>query len=69
VEQAQTDDYDFVFDKSGMSTSQVPFILFAKDAYDITATILTDLNKDAPADFVPVSPDDLPALPEAGGGE
>jgi Skp family chaperone for outer membrane proteins len=47
-EQAKTDNYDYVFDKSGLSTSQVPILLYTKDATDITAGILKDLNKDAP---------------------
>lgn len=47
-ELAKSEDYDYVFDKSGMSTSQVPFLLYTKDATDITATLLEDLNKDAP---------------------
>lgn len=47
-EQAKTDNYDYVFDKSGLSTSQVPFLLYTKDATDITAGLLVDLNKDAP---------------------
>jgi outer membrane protein len=50
VEKAKTDDFDYVFDKSGLSTSQVPFLLYTKDATDITAALLTDLNKDAPAE-------------------
>ena len=41
--------YDYVFDKSGLSTSQVPFLLYTKDATDITAGLLGVLNKDAPA--------------------
>lgn len=49
-EQAKTEDYDYVFDRSGLSTSQVPFLLFTKDATDITPTLLKDLNKDAPAE-------------------
>ena len=52
-EQAKTDDYDYVFDKSGLSTSQVPFLLYTKDATDITAGLLKDLNKDAPAESAP----------------
>lgn len=47
-ELAKSEDYDYVFDKSGMSTSQVPFLLYTKDATDITGTLLEDLNKDAP---------------------
>lgn len=46
-DQAKTDDYDYVFDKSGLSASQVPFLLYTKDAADITPSLLTQLNKDA----------------------
>lgn len=63
-EQAKTDDYDYVFDKSGLSTSQVPFLLYTKDATDITAGLLKDLNKGAPADFKPSEEEVAPA-PEA----
>jgi outer membrane protein len=49
-EQAKLENYDYVFDKSGLSTSQVPFLLYTKDATDITAGLLKDLNKDAPAE-------------------
>ncbi|MFZ9937809.1 MAG: OmpH family outer membrane protein [Luteolibacter sp.] len=52
-EQAKVENYDYVFDKSGLSTSQVPFLLYTKDATDITANLLKGLNKDAPADFKP----------------
>ena len=48
-DRAKADDYDYVFDKSGMSTSQVPFLLYTKDATDITGGLLGVLNKDAPA--------------------
>ncbi|NNC90791.1 MAG: OmpH family outer membrane protein [Akkermansiaceae bacterium] len=47
-ERAKSDDYDYVFDKSGLSTSQVPFLLYTKDATDVTPGLLTELNKDAP---------------------
>jgi Skp family chaperone for outer membrane proteins len=63
-EQAKKDNYDYVFDKSGLSTSQVPFLLYTKDATDITTGLLQDLNKDAPADSLPVAGDPLPELPE-----
>jgi len=52
-ERAKSEDFDFVFDKSGMSTSQVPFLLYSKDATEITQSILKDLNKNAPADYSP----------------
>ena len=69
-EQAKTDNYDYVFDKSGLSTSQVPFILYTKDATDITAKLLKVLNKDSPAESAPVeeaAPEPSPA--PSGGGE
>jgi len=47
-DQAKTDDYDYVFDKSGLSASQVPFLLYTKDATDVTPGLLATLNKDAP---------------------
>ncbi len=55
-EQAKKEDYDYVFDKSGLSTSQVPFLLYTKDATDITAVLLKDLNVDAPAETTTEAP-------------
>ena len=60
-EQARSDDFDFVFDKSGLSTSQVPVLLYTKDATDITSILLQDLNKDAPEDFEPAEAE-VPAI-------
>ena len=40
--------FDFVFDKSGKNTNQVSFFPYIKDAKDITANMLKDLNKFAP---------------------
>jgi outer membrane protein len=62
-EQAKVGNYDYVFDKSGLSTSQVPFLLYTKDATDITAGLLKDLNKDAPADSLPTEGDPKPEIP------
>jgi outer membrane protein len=47
-EKAKAENFDYVFDKSATSTSQVPFLLYTKDSADITPGILKDLNKDAP---------------------
>lgn len=71
-EKAKTENYDYVFDKSGLSTTQVPFLLYTKDATDITAGLLKSLNKDAPADFQPGAAEpklEVPDLttPPAGG--
>lgn len=73
-EKAKVDNFDYVFDKSGLSTSQVPFLLYAKDATDITSGLLKDLNKDAPAGFNPNENDANPEIPDistppAGGKE
>jgi outer membrane protein len=46
---SKKEDFDFVLDKSGLSNNQVPFLLYTKDATDITETLLVELNKDAPA--------------------
>ena len=62
-EQAKKDNFDYVFDKSGLSTSQVPFLLYTKDATDITAGLLKDLNKDAPAESLPAEGDPKPEIP------
>ncbi len=47
-EKAKADAYDFIFDKSGMSLSTVPVLIYYKDAVDITDQIIVELNKDAP---------------------
>ena len=41
--------FDLVFDIDGTSTSQVPMLLFARDAMDITPMMLKELNKTAPS--------------------
>ena len=47
-EQSKIGNYDYVFDKSGASIQQVPFLLYSKDAVDITEDLVKLLNKDAP---------------------
>ena len=49
-ERSKQDNYDLVFDKSGLSANGVPFLLHSKDARDFSDEILAELNKDAPAD-------------------
>ena len=69
-EQAKMDNFDYVFDKSGLSQNGVPLILYTKDATDITAGLLKNLNKDAPEGFVPATSDAKPAIqqPAPAGG-
>ena len=62
-EQAKADNFDYVFDKSGLSTSQVPFLLYTKDATDITANLLKTLNKDAPPESLTAPGDAKPEIP------
>lgn len=48
AEQAESEGYDLVFDTEGLNSTQVPVLLYAKDATDITPIILKELNKEAP---------------------
>ncbi len=45
---AQEQGYDYVFDQSGKNTNQVSFFIYLKDAVDITAIVLEELNQFAP---------------------
>lgn len=44
-EKAKAEGYDFVFDRSGMSLSTVPVLLYYKDATDLTDLVVAELNK------------------------
>lgn len=48
-DKASKDGYDFVFDKSGLSLSTVPVLLYYKDAVDFTDEVIVELNKNAGA--------------------
>jgi outer membrane protein len=63
-EKAKVQNFDYVFDKSGMSTSQVPFLLYTKDATDMTAILLKDLNKGAPPESLIKDGETKPEIPE-----
>ncbi|WP_193213537.1 OmpH family outer membrane protein [Luteolibacter marinus] len=45
---AEAEGYDYVLDKTGTSTSQVPILLYTKDATDITGALLKTINEGAP---------------------
>lgn len=49
-DKAKADGYDFVFDKSGVSLSTVPVLLYYKDAVDFTDEVVVELNKNASAE-------------------
>ena len=51
---AETENYDYVLDKTGTSTSQVPILLYTKDATDITEVLLKTINEGAAAPAAPV---------------
>lgn len=44
---ARAEDYDFVFDASGLSSLQIPFVLTATESGDLTESVLTKLNAGA----------------------
>ena len=50
AEQAKRDGYDHVLDSSGLSTSQVPILLYSKDATDITAVLLQQIGAAKPVE-------------------
>ncbi len=48
-EMAKEGNYDLVFDKSGLGTRGIPFLLHSKDAVDFSNEVIGKLNADAPA--------------------
>ncbi|EDY17665.1 outer membrane chaperone Skp (OmpH) [Chthoniobacter flavus Ellin428] len=60
-DKVKAENFDFVFDKSGPSLNGVPIVLFSRDNYDFTDSVITSLNKnrasaaEAPA-ATPVTP-------------
>lgn len=45
---AKLENISYVFDRSGLSTSQLPILIYTQDATDLTQNILKKLNKEAP---------------------
>ncbi len=45
--------FDLVFDKSGVSMTTVPVLLYSKDATDFTDEVIVELNKNAPKEAAP----------------
>ena len=50
AEQAKRDGYDHLLDSSGLSTSQLPILLYSKDATDITAVLLQQIGAAKPVE-------------------
>jgi outer membrane protein len=55
-EKSKFDNYDLVFDKSGVSPSGVKFLLHSKDAVDFSNQVLAELNKNAPKESLQAPP-------------
>lgn len=53
---AATQDVDYVIDSSGLTSAQVPFLLYVREPVDITEGVLVELNKDAPKTSEPAKP-------------
>ncbi len=49
-DKSKSSGYDLVFDKSGVSMTTVPVLLYYKDATEFTDEVIVELNKNAPAD-------------------
>jgi outer membrane protein len=45
MERVKTNNFDMVFDKSGMSLNGVPIVMYSRDNYDFTSDVVTVLNK------------------------
>src|ERR1044072_231489 len=45
MDKVKTNNFDVVFDKSGMSLNGVPILMFAKENVDFTADVIAVLNK------------------------
>jgi outer membrane protein len=49
-DKVKSDNYDLVFDKSGMSLNGVSVLVYSRDAMDFSDDIITQLNKSKPTD-------------------
>jgi outer membrane protein len=66
-DKAKATSYDFVFDKSGISMTSVPVLLYYKDATDFTDEVIVELNKNAAAAPKSVDSKDAPKAATEGG--
>jgi outer membrane protein len=56
VERVKTNNFDLVFDKSGLNMNGVPVLLHSKDSMDFTTDVITALNKKPAAPEKPEKP-------------
>jgi outer membrane protein len=55
-EQVKAANYDLVFDRSGFSSNNlVPVLLYARDSYDFSDSVISKLNAGKPENAVPLS--------------
>ncbi len=45
MDKVKANNFDLVFDKSGMSIDQVPFLMYSHDNIDFTDDVIAVLNK------------------------
>jgi len=64
-DQVKAENYDLVFDKSGMSLNGVSVVMYAKPAYDFTDLVVTQLNKNKGKDEPAAAPAAAEATPSA----
>jgi outer membrane protein len=64
-DKVKAENFDFVFDKSGPSLNGVPIVLFSRDSYDFTDSVINVLNKNrSSADSPLAAPTAAPATPK-----
>jgi len=62
TDKVKAENFDFVFDKSGPSLNGVPIVLFSRESFDFTDSVVTSLNKNRSSEptaapvATPVSP-------------
>jgi outer membrane protein len=72
--QVKARNYDLVFDRSGVSAVGVPVVLYARDSYDFSQSVITELNSHQPASATSggktkgASPRNTPATTTGPGG-
>jgi outer membrane protein len=65
VERVKTNNFDLVFDKSGLNMNGVPVLLHSKESMDFTTDVITALNKKPAAPEKPVTTTEKPATSPA----
>jgi outer membrane protein len=65
TEKVKADNYELVLDKSGPSLNGVPIVLFARESFDFTDSVVTALNKNkgSAASEAPAAPVATPVKP------